>query len=46
MKGIYTKMPATTDMAELKKRLKEVKKKTGKTANKNIVEFILKLSKL
>jgi hypothetical protein len=38
-------MPVDTDMTDLKKNLKSVKKKTGKTANAKIAAYILKLAK-
>jgi len=38
-------LPVDTDMSELVQRLKEVKKKTGKTANAKIAAYILKLAK-
>ncbi len=44
-KGYYVRLPFDTDMIELQKRLKEVKKKTGKTANAKIASYILKLGK-
>lgn len=44
-KQINIGMPINTDMIELKRRLKEIKTKTGKTANAKIAAYILKLAK-
>lgn len=44
-KRVNIRMPINTDMDVLRKKLKTVKKKTGKTANAKIAAYILKLAK-
>jgi len=44
-KRVNIRMPINTDMDVLRKNLKTVKKKTGKTANAKIAAYILKLAK-
>lgn len=42
-KQINVRLPVDTDLVDLKKKLKDVKHRTGKSANKKIVEYIFKL---
>ena len=44
-KRVNVRMPIDTNMEVLRKNLKTVKKKTGKTANAKIAAYILKLAK-